>query len=116
MSNELDDELRGALRPVDPGEHFAQRVLARIADESPRLPRPGRPLPAGFRWLPVALVASGVLCALLIHEWRLQGERQGLEARRELIEALQVTSRKLDLAYRVVNDDVAGAGGEDSGA
>jgi hypothetical protein len=28
-----------------------------------------------------------------------------LEARRELIQALQLTGEKLDLAYRVVNDE-----------
>jgi hypothetical protein len=43
-------------------------------------------------------------------------EQQGLEARKELLEALRVTGAKLDLAYRVVNDDARASASEISGA
>lgn len=102
MSNDLENRLRAALRPVEPGAGFAERVLARVArgdarrgeahpGETPRRPR---------RRLPGALAAS--LVALLIggHFWQQHRERvAGLEARQQLLEALRVTSEKLDIAY-----------------
>jgi hypothetical protein len=113
MSNNLDDELRGALRPVDPGEEFAQRVLSRIAHDSIGSRRPAR---ARYQWLPAALAASVVLGFLISHDWRMRHEQQGLEARKELLEALRVTGAKLDLAYRVVNDEARVSASEISGA
>jgi anti-sigma factor RsiW len=100
MSNNLDDELRSALRSVDPGEEFAARVMARIANESTR---PRRSVPAGYQWLSAALVAAVVFGVLIAHD-------------RQLIEALRVTGEKLDLAYRVVNDEAHAATRENSGA
>ncbi len=98
MSDDLDDRLRDALRPVDPGEKFAQSVLSRIARDSLRPQR--RPL--AFRWSYAAAVAAAALGVLAAHQWHIR--RHGLEARRQLIEALQVTGEKLDLAYRAVNE------------
>ena len=95
----IDDELHKALRPIDPDEGFAERVMQRI-DSTPAQPRQRV---AWFRGLPVALAASAVLGSILIYAWQAQRERQGLEARRQLIEALQITGEKLDLAYRGVN-------------
>ena len=59
MSNELNDRLRAALRPVDPGARFTQGVLARIASEPPRVPASaGRAVRMlGLRWLSGALLA-----------------------------------------------------------
>lgn len=101
MSNDFEDQLRGALRPVDPDAGFAQRVMSRIENE-PRSPR----LPARrFRWLAAALAASMVLGVTVIHERQARREQEGLGARKQLIEALRVTGEKLDLAYRVVNSE-----------
>jgi hypothetical protein len=102
VSRDLEEQLRAALRPLDPAPDFTARVLARLAAQRggtqvPRAPRPRRV------WVPLALAASlaGVLAlSLAWHEWR---ARQGLEARRQLIQALRVTSEELDLAYRIVN-------------
>jgi hypothetical protein len=113
MSKNLDDELRGALRPVDPGEDFAQRVLSRIANDSARSRHPAK---ARYQWLPVALAASVVLGFLVSHDRQMRRAQQGLEARRQLIEALRVTGAKLDLAYRVVNDEARASASEISGA
>jgi len=96
MNDDLDDQLRKALRPVDPGEPFAQAVLARVAHER----RSRRPAPA-LRW--AAAVGAIALGVLAVYGWQARHE-QGLEARRQLLEALQVTGQKLDLAYRAVND------------
>jgi hypothetical protein len=96
MSNELNERLRAALRPVDPGESFTQSVLARIAREPPRVLELRR-----LSGALLAIVATGFLVAQL---WRAHHAQQGQEARQQVMEALRVTSEKLDLAYRVVKD------------
>jgi hypothetical protein len=119
MSKDLEDRLRGALRPVDPGDGFAHRVMARVVEDSSRSSRSRPPLRSQprFRWLAaaagLACVAVGVLA---LHALQARRTQQGLEARAQLIEALRVTGEKLDLAYRAVNDEQPAAGGPDSGA
>ena len=106
MSNELNERLRAALRPVDPGERFTQSVLARIASEPPRMrvPAPRGLRKLELRWLSGAVLAVVAARLLVAHQWRSQHARQGQEARRQVMEALRVTSEKLDLAYRIVKD------------
>lgn len=106
MSNELNDRLRAALRPVDPGESFTQGVLARSANEPPRVPASARRSVRRpeLRWLSGALLVLVATGFLVVHQWRARHAQQGQEARRQVIEALRVTSEKLDLAYRVVKD------------
>lgn len=104
MSNDLDNELRAALRPVDPGERFTQSVLARVAAESTGSPRTPRLQTTTLRWTSVALAISLVMGILVAHQWQVRRTQRGLQARQELIQALQLTGEKLDLAYRVVND------------
>jgi hypothetical protein len=96
MSNDLEQQLRAALQRVDPQPGFTQRVMAHIAGEQARRWR----LSA---WLPVALAASTIFGAILLHAWQVRHERQGAQARQQLLDALRVTGAKLDLAYRVVN-------------
>lgn len=118
MRGDLEGELRRALRPVDPGEEFTARVLARVAQE------PADERPAGLRaapdrrrlWLPLTLAASLAAALILQREWHAQRDLQGPEARRQLIEALRVTSQKLDLAYRIVNTPPPAADAHGSGA
>ena len=98
MSDELEDRLRQALRPIDPEAGFVERVMARI-DPVPASKQVSR------RWFPAALAASALLGVVLIHAWQADRERRGLEARRQLIEALQITGEKLDVAYRGVRRD-----------
>ncbi len=104
MSRDLEDQLRQALRPVDPDEEFAQRVMRRI--ESERAP-PRRSQTRRLQWWHVAVAASAVLTLIVVHDWQTRREQQGLEARRQLIEALRLTGEKLDIAYQVVNEDDA---------
>ena len=107
-----DDQLHNAFRPVDPGADFTQRVLDRIAHEPADAREAAEPpvaMPRRIRspqWLPMALAASLVFAAVGTHYWRQHSERAaGLEAREQLLEALRVTSDKLDLAYEGVNAD-----------
>jgi hypothetical protein len=110
VSQDLEKALREALRRVDPAEDFAERVLARA--ESERRRRESR-----SRWLPLALAASALIAAVIAYTWRTYEERQqGLEARQQLIKALQVTGEKLDLAYRAVNDESRASIADDEGA
>jgi hypothetical protein len=117
MSTDFEDQLRKALQPVDPAEGFAERVLARLdATPAPRSRRAMterfRDVAAAlsqrlasreeFRALPVALAASALLGMVLIYSWHADRERRGLEARRQLIQALHITGEKLDVAYRGV--------------
>ncbi len=120
MSRDLEQQLREALGPVDPGEEFTARVLARLAAEPPatggRDPGAVRFRPRRRLWIPLALAASLAAVIVLGIEWRERRDFEGLEARRELIEALRVTSEKLDLAYRLVNRPAPSGTERDSGA
>jgi hypothetical protein len=113
MSDEFEDRLREALRPVDPEEGFAERVMSRIDTAPARARR--RWLPPRFRGLPAALAASALLGVVLIYAWQVDRERRGLEARRQLLEALHITGEKLDAAYRGVRRESSPPGNE-SGA
>jgi hypothetical protein len=119
MDDNLEQQLRAALRPVNPPEDFPAGVLARIAREGsvrrlrPRLlPRS----PAATGWLGFGLAASVVVAVLIGHQWQARRTEQGLEARRQLLEALRVTDEKLDVAYRAVNTTPRGADPQHSGA
>ena len=99
MSKDFEQQLRDALRPVDPEEGFEQRVMARVATE------PARRRAKVTRWAAwLALAASVAFAAILgVNQWQERREQQGLEARRQLLEALRVTGEKLDVAYQAVN-------------
>lgn len=120
MSEELENQLRRALRPVDAPEGFAERLMQRLPpspgkDREPvvvALPRPAPPSPARRYGLPTALAASLVAAVLLgqqLADHRIQNqiareEAEGLAAKRELLQALRVTSQKLDMAYEAVSN------------
>ena len=115
MTDDLDGRLRAVLRPVDPGERFTRDVLERIANEPARAR--SRAPALVLRWVPGAIAASVLMGVLVAHDWQARRTQRGLEARRQLIEALHVTSDKLDMAYRLVNehDKDYGAAGVDAG-
>lgn len=118
MTTELEDQLRRALRPVDAPEGFTERLLSRLPrePEAPRKPvvvaLPVRPAPRQRRFaMPAALAASLVAAVMLGQHMagRIDVDRQereiaeGRAASLELMQALRVTSQKLDLAYQAVN-------------
>ena len=108
MNDDLEQDLRRALRPVDPGEDFTRAVMARVQSRTvveipqakPR-PRFQRALP----WAPAALAASLLMAIVMTHQHRKEQQElaEGLRAREELLLALRVTSEKLDIAYQVVH-------------
>jgi hypothetical protein len=99
MSDELERMLRRALRPVDPGEDFTARVIARVSAE------PGHPRTRWRRvaWIPLGLAASVIVVVAGVYGWNQRQRETGLAARAQVLEALRVTSEKLDLAYRLIN-------------
>ena len=107
MSDEIETQLKNALRPVAPREQFTAQLLSQMTLGRPaqakihRLNRVRRPL---AWWLSASIAASLVL-GVGVHQYLEQRRMQqsGLEARREVLEALRVTSQKLDLAYEAVN-------------
>jgi hypothetical protein len=106
MSDFLEDELRRALRPVDPGDDFTHKVLARVQAQSTGRERHSRRLHERLvRWVPAALAASLLAAIIVNHEHsQAQMAEEGLRAREQLIAALRVTSEKLDLAYEAVHN------------
>jgi hypothetical protein len=121
MSKDIESQMRAALRPVAPSEEFSQKLLAGVALERPVPPTPrrvgaGRWQPLAW-WLTASLAASLVL-AVGVHQ-HLQQQRvqqRGLEARREVVEALRMTSQKLNLAYEAVKSQSTSLNDEQSGA
>jgi hypothetical protein len=120
MTEDIEIQMRRALRPVDAPERFAERLMQRLpAREKPvvvalpvKVPRPARTF-----GLPVAFAAS-LLAAVLLGQqlagYRAQRaeERElaaGLAAKQKLLQALRVTSKKLDMAYQAVNSPSAPA-------
>ena len=106
MSDDIEFRMRAALRAVAPREEFSQKLVANVTSQqaparksahaAPRL----RPL----AWWFSASLAASVILAVGVHQHLEQQRMQqsGLEARREVLEALRVTSQKLNLAYEAV--------------
>jgi hypothetical protein len=120
MSQEIESRMRAALRPVAPREDFSQKLLARVIADQPTPPKPRRLLSASVRPLMWWLTTSLAVCLILavgvqrhLEQQRLQ--QSGLEARREVVEALRLTSQKLNLAYEAVKNQSTSLADEESG-
>lgn len=106
MSDDIESRMRAALRPVAPREEFSQRLIAQVTSRQSRAPAARR---SPSRWQPLAWwfsasLAASLVLAVGVHE-HLQQQRlqqSGLEARREVLQALRVTSQKLNIAYEAV--------------
>ncbi len=123
MSENFENELRNALCPVDAPEGLADRILRSLPPREAAAPSvapafvraPEAPVRAPRRyWMPGALAASLLVAVLTgTHMAQLRDERiareEGLAARRELLQALRLTSEKLDLAYQAVQTPAKGA-------
>jgi hypothetical protein len=106
MTHDLEQELRRALRPIDPSPEFTARLLtglATVRDTATAVRRPG--------WRPMALAASVLLVSGLGALLYQQQQRERAHA--QLLEALSITSRSLDRAYQAVrwHDSDAGEHG-----
>jgi len=125
MNDEFDKQLQGVLRPVEPDAGFADRVLARLDRDGATKVHALQPRKAAGRerlhtrvpWIPAAMAATLIAGVVGTHLWQERVERtEGLAARQQLMEALRVTSEKLDLAYQSVNTPTDDNAAEQSGA
>jgi hypothetical protein len=109
MSDELEEALRAALRPVDPGETLTHSVMARVRASLAAPVRLRTASRSMWRW--AAGVAAVMLVAglLVVHEHQARRVREGLEARQALMQALRLTAESLELANRAVNERDSGA-------
>jgi hypothetical protein len=121
MSHDIENELRRALRAVEPSGDFTSRVMRAL----PAKPVAANVIPlavarppsraASWRRLgtPAALAASLLLAFTLGRQVAVDHEERrqlaGIEASRKLMQALRVTSQKLDLAYEAVQRPPSGA-------
>ena len=112
MNDQFEDELRRRLRPVDAPDGFTARLMAALPPERKPVvvaftPKVARPFVRQFG-MPAALAASLVLAVFagihVANERALVEEQRGIAASQELMQALRVTSQKLDLAYEAVNN------------
>jgi hypothetical protein len=114
---ELEDELRRALRPVDPPRGFEQRVLQRTVmdaaetgatqDGAAGSPEPGRQRP----WWMSAMAAAAAMLVMataggLYYEHRLE-RAEAVRATNELREALSIANQKLAIVQERVNRPTA---------
>ena len=106
MTEELESRLRAALRPVAPRHDFTEELIARVGADrhSPTEARgSGRRRRRAPAWWLAGLAASLLIVAGIQNHLQQARERAGgLEARRQVIEALRLTSQKLDLAYETI--------------
>jgi hypothetical protein len=114
MSEDFENELRRALRRVDPPPGFAERVMRALPDQRPMATvtpiEVVRTTARASLWrrlsTPAALAASLVAAVLLgqhvATEQARKEQQAGLAASRELMQALRLTSQKLDDAYQAV--------------
>jgi hypothetical protein len=112
MNDDFENQLRRALKPVEAPEGFAERLLQKLPAQTVRPPvvvsLPVAPTRSQRRYgMPAALAASMVAAVLLGQQLAMhrmeQQEAAGRAASQELLQALRVTSQKLDLAYQAVN-------------
>jgi hypothetical protein len=103
-----DDELRIALRRVEPPAGFAERVLRRAADREapPFAPRRGpmRRVLGGpmVRWATAAALAVAVTGAVWYRAEQ-RREAHGEDARRQVLVGLRIASRTLQAVEAKVN-------------
>jgi hypothetical protein len=118
----FDDELKSALRRQNPPQGFADRVLARAAEQRSRQVKSAwrdswlkifaQPLPL-LRWAAVAAVAIALVLGG-VHYRNMQRERaRGEAAKERLLLALRIAGNKLQLARTRVDQINSDQGNSD---
>jgi hypothetical protein len=108
-NDNFEDQLRRHLRPVDAPDDFTERLMRALpADAKPVLVSSNSAPRARARQfgVPAALAASLLVAVMLGKHVAVEreqiAEQQGREASLKLMQALRVTSQKLDIAYQAV--------------
>jgi hypothetical protein len=117
MKKDLESELRDALRPVAPSADFTRRLIAQVDAKAGGAQPPRKGPVARSLWWASGLAASLAIALGVQQHVRAQRElAEGLEARRQVLQALQMTSQKLDLAYEAVKKQSSSLEDAESGA
>ena len=96
--NQLDNDLRQAMRRVPAPEGFAERVLARV-NEPRREPRP-----VWWRAVAATLLLGAILGGWGAHEMR---RREGERAREQVLLALRIAGTHVARAQHEARDHMA---------
>jgi hypothetical protein len=104
---DLEEELRRALRPQDPGADFTAAVMHAVT----RAPRPQNngPFSAATRAIRSpslrmsAALAASFIAAVGVVRWD-RYVHEGFVAREQALEALRVASQNLNVVHRVVQE------------
>ena len=91
MPIDFEGELRGALRREAAPADFAKKLRARVPVEMPVWRRP-------MIWAIAAVLLLAASIPPSVSEYRRRQRERGMEARRELVIALRITSMKLHQA------------------
>lgn len=95
MNDDFEQDLRAALQRREPSADFAERVMARVPTV---LTVPAaRPRPIAFRTAWLGAIAAGV-AALAFGLYEYREYQRGVEAKRQLMFALELTAQKLHVA------------------
>jgi hypothetical protein len=93
--DQLENDLKDALRRVEPPAGFEQRVFARLARES-------SPRKRFTTWATAAGLAFASLGGIVIYQQQ-QQQRKAEEAHEKLVLALRITGQKLDVIRARIN-------------
>ena len=105
----MHEELRDAMRRVDPPEGFADRVFARVDRQQPEPGSPKRPraAKAARGRLRVFAVAASLVIAIGAGLWYRAEERrrEGEEAKRQVLLSLNIAGSKLRAVQSRINHE-----------
>jgi len=106
--NRLEDELKLALRRVDPPEGFAERVLARVASKETPKASPAHWWLHAFgsvqlRWAAVCAMCVSLAVSGALYQ-RAADRRRGEAAKEQLMLALRITGSKLQIAEQSLKE------------
>ncbi|MGH8288951.1 MAG: hypothetical protein ACREV7_07975 [Steroidobacteraceae bacterium] len=108
MSEDFEQAVRRALRREEPGEDFADRVIARVDSSATEPARVTKLHAAGprilrSRWLPAALAACLIAAVglLQIRQHSLDAERAN-QARAQLLQALSIASHNVNVVRTAI--------------
>ena len=93
MNDDLELQLRAALRRQEPPPDFAARTIA-LAQPS------RRPIRA---WMPLAMAATLLITFAAAGIQHVQEQRRADDAKRQLMLALEITSEKLAVVEKVLD-------------
>ena len=93
---DFEDQLRRALQRKEPSADFAARVVAQASRTNGST--------ASWRWWAVGLAASLFVGSVGFELEHRDRERQGEAAREQLLQAMQITSTKLNKIQKKVKD------------